>query len=121
MSANEIRELLLSYLVNEIPIDAFEDQIAQRTWDIQRAGDEQAKSLAYAIEAKLGEFSGGHIDESALRQELSPLVTNYTPELTVEWASIVHAPKPSNVMMEFPVAVFGPPDASLAMELSSKP
>lgn len=120
MSANEIRGLLVSYLANEIPIEDFEDRLAQDTWDIHLSGDEQAQSLAYAIEAKLGEFSGGHIDEPSLRKELSPFVTSYTPELTVDWASIIRAPQTSNLISEASPAVFGPPDASLAMELSSK-
>jgi len=81
MSANEIRDRLASYLANEIPIDAFEDWIAQNTWNIHRSGNQEAERLAYAIEAKLAEFSGGHIDEPSLRSELSPLVTSYTPEL----------------------------------------
>ena len=119
MSANEIRERLASYLANEIPVEDFEDFVAQRTWNIHQSGEEHAKSLAYAIEAKLGEYSGGHINEQTLRNELSPFVTDYTPELMVSWASIVHAPESSNLMTEFQFAVSGPPDASPARELSS--
>lgn len=108
MSANEIRELLASYLANEIPVDRFEDLIAQGTWNIHQSESEIAKSLAYSIEAKLAEFSGQHIDELALRRDLAPLVTDYTPELSVDWAFIVHAPESSNLTTEFQFAVLAP-------------
>jgi hypothetical protein len=123
MSTNEIRGLIASYLANEIPIGDVEDLIAQRTWNIHRTGDEQAKNLAYSIEASIAEFSGGHIDESSLRKKLLPLVTAYTPELTVEWASIVHTQESSNLttLAKFQFAVSGPLGESLARELSSIP
>lgn len=76
MSANEIREQLASYLASEISVEEFEDWIAQRTWNIHQQPDEDCKKLAFAIEARLAEYSGGHIDESKLRQELAPLVTS---------------------------------------------
>jgi hypothetical protein len=107
MSANEIRDRLASYLAKEIPVEEFEDWIAQNTWNIHQSGDASAESLAYTIEAKLAEFSGGHIEESALRDELSPLVTVYTPDLHVEWASIVGAPEPVNLTTEFQFALLG--------------
>jgi hypothetical protein len=108
MSENEIRNQLASYLASDIPVEEFEDWIAQRTWNIHQSGDRTAEQLAYAIEAKLAEFSGGHIEETSLRRDLSPLVTDYTPELTVEWASIVHTPESSNLTAQLPFALLAP-------------
>ncbi len=107
MFANEIRDRLASYLANEIPVEEFEDWVAQNTWNIHRAGDQNAERLAYAIEAKLAEFSGSHIEESSLRAELAPLATHYIPELAVEWASIIPEQESPNLTTraEIPMAV----------------
>ncbi len=116
MSVNEIRTQLARYLAkgiakqeDSISIEEFEDWIAQNTWNIHQGGDEGAKALAYEIEAKLAEYSGGHIDEAALRSSLSPLVTSYIPKLvTWSWNLVIRVP--------FPFAVSVPPDALSSRE-----
>ena len=111
MSANEIRNQIASYLAGEIDADQFEDWIAQNTWNIHQIKDSDAEKLAYSIEAKLAEFSGGDIDEAVLRGALLPFVTSFTPELSVEWASIDRTPNmtaATNVTAQFPFALLAP-------------
>jgi hypothetical protein len=112
MSVNEIRTQLAKYLArgvdksqDSISIEQFEDWIAQNTWNIHQGGEDEASALAYEIEAKLAEYSGGHIDEGVLRSNLLPLVTSYVPKqgFTWAWNRITQVP--------FPFAVSVPRDA----------
>lgn len=80
MIANEIRDRLASYVSNEISIHEFDDWVAQHTWNVHRSGDSEAEQLAFEIEAKLAEFSGGQIDEPSLRHELAALLPDRTPK-----------------------------------------
>jgi siroheme synthase (precorrin-2 oxidase/ferrochelatase) len=79
MLANEIRDQIASYLSNKISLEQFENWIAQHTWNIHRFGDPAVEQRAFQIEAKLAEYSAGHIDEAALRQELAAMLPSHTP------------------------------------------
>jgi hypothetical protein len=100
MSADDIRAQVARYLAGEIQLDDLEDWIAQRTWNVHATGNEDCQRLAYAIEARLAEHSSGHLDEAALRKELAPLVTSYTPQLNVEWASIMPIESSSDIIAQ---------------------
>lgn len=78
MIGNEIREQLASYVLQEIPLESFEDWFVARSWNAQRSSDEEIRNLVYAIEAALSEYSGGHIREKVLRAKLSEMVERYT-------------------------------------------
>lgn len=77
ISDRDIREQLLEYLLGNLTLDAFEDWIAQKTWNVIQWGAEDTQVLVYAIEAKLAEHSGGHTSEAALRKGMMPLVQTY--------------------------------------------
>jgi hypothetical protein len=113
MSIKEIREQLAKYLANEISIDTFEDWVAQNTWNIHQSGDEAAQRIAYAIESRLAEYSGGFVTEPILRNALAPLVTSYEPEVQ-QFGS-------SNLIVEvaIPMAVAWAPGTTHVTELAS--
>ena len=72
-----IREKLVQYLVQELSIDEFEDWIVQHTWNVHQVDSGTVQDLASAIEARLAEYSGGHITEESLRNQLRPLAQQY--------------------------------------------
>jgi hypothetical protein len=113
MSIKEIREELAKYLANEIPLDTFEDWIAQNTWNIHQTGDDAAQRIAYAIDSRLAEYSGGSVDEPSLKEQLAPLVTSYEPEAQQLGSS--------NLIVEvaIPMAVAWAPGTTHVMELAS--
>lgn len=77
ISDRDIREQLLGYLQGKLDLDAFEDWIAQNTWNVHQWGAKDTQQIAYVIEAALAEHSGGHISEVALRKNLMPLVQEH--------------------------------------------
>lgn len=70
----EIREKIGRFLSKEMSLDRFEDWLVQRSWNMHKDSEEAAQKLASAIELRLAEFSNGHLDECALRDELRALV-----------------------------------------------
>jgi hypothetical protein len=73
----QIRQWLARYLSNEISLDQFEDWLVKQSWNMHRDSDEASQKLASALELRLAEYSSGHLDEPALREELVPFVTKY--------------------------------------------
>jgi hypothetical protein len=51
-------------------LDQFEVWIAQQSWNMHKDSSEPAQHLASVIELRLAEHSSGHLNESALREEL---------------------------------------------------
>ena len=74
VTTNDIQEKLASYAAHGIDLDAFEDWVAQRTWNIQQSHDVDVQRLAYAIELLLSEHSSGDLSDTALERELSLLL-----------------------------------------------
>ena len=77
IAESQIRSKLGRFLVNEITLDQFEDWLVQRSWNMQNDSSESAQRLASAIELRLAEYSSGHLEEQAMREELRPFVSNY--------------------------------------------
>jgi len=67
-------EWLGHYLRGDLSLDRLEDWIAQSSWNMHKDSDQPSQKLASAIELRLAEHSSGHLDESALRDELRQLV-----------------------------------------------
>ena len=82
VSANKIREQLVSYLANGIDLDSFEDWVAQSTWNISRSRDLESRQLTFAVELRLSEHSSGHLLEQNLRDELAMLLVSHTAKIS---------------------------------------
>lgn len=74
VTAQDIRENIVSYAANGIDLDTLEDWIAQRTWNIHQSVDIEAQHLAYSVELLLSEHSNGDLSEIILREKLSLLI-----------------------------------------------
>jgi hypothetical protein len=96
IAENQIREKLARYLSNELSLDHFEDWLVERSWNMHVDSDESAQKLASAIELRLAEYSSGHLDEVALRNELRQFVNNYTLRFSFDEAAPVVAQEPPN-------------------------
>lgn len=70
IAENQIREQIGRYLRRDLSLDQFEDWIAQQSWNMHRDSSDMAQRLASAVELRLAEFSSGHLEEAALRDEL---------------------------------------------------
>ena len=100
VTAKEIQEKIASYVAHGIDLDAFEDWIAQSTWNIHQSEDIGAARLAHAVELRLSEHSSGHLPEPKLRQELSSLLV--TPMIQFSQA-LVGESRSSNQPVREPV------------------
>lgn len=83
MTGNEIRKELASYLLREIPLESFEDWFVSASWNACNSPDEDTRTLVYAVESALSEFSGGYISESALLAKLSDLTERYSVNVAI--------------------------------------
>ena len=108
ISDRDIREQLLAYLQDDLDLDAFVDWIAQNTWNVHQWGDPDTKELAYAIETRLAEHSGGHISEQDLQNNLLPLVQRYA--VSIDYDSGVQTSS-SYLLTETQVVTFDSVDA----------
>jgi hypothetical protein len=88
ITESQIRQWLARYLSGEIPLEVFEDWLAQQSWNMHKDSDQRAQELASAIELRLAEHSSGHLDHRALREELLPFVTNYTVQVSIGGAPL---------------------------------
>ena len=109
IAESQIREKLGRYLRGELPLDRFEDWIAQSSWNMHKDSDQPSQKLASAIELRLAEHSSGHLDESALRDELRQLVNPQVVQISFGEA-IPPAPEepPNNVIVrpEYQIIAF---------------
>jgi hypothetical protein len=83
IAESQIREQIGHYLRGEISLDAFEDWLVQRSWNMHKDSAGDAQRLVSAVELRLAEHSSGHLDENALRAELQ----TFAPDLTSGMAS----------------------------------
>lgn len=74
INESQIREKLGRYLRGDLSLDPFEDWLAQSSWDMHKDSSEEAQGLVSAIELRLAEHSSGHLNESALKDELRQFV-----------------------------------------------
>ena len=77
ISEAQIREKVWLLLESKIDLDAFEDWLAQSSWNIHAGGEPRAKQLAYAIELRLAEHSSEHLPYSDLLREIASLANPY--------------------------------------------
>ncbi len=112
----EIRDHLASFLAGTVSQDAFEDWLVQHSWNMHLDSDESAQNLASAIELRLAEYSSGHLDEAALRNELLPFVTKYTAQISFGGGMPVVSEPPNNTIVKgvlqvaFPGRQIPPPE-----------
>ena len=106
----QIREQLARYLHKEISLDQLEDWLVQRSWNMHLDSGESAQHLASAIELRFAEYSSGHLDELALRNELVPFVTKYSVQVSFGGGMPVVSESPNNIILKgvFQVAFPGP-------------
>ena len=123
IAESQIREKLARYLSKQLPLEHFEDWLVERSWNMHQDSDERAQKLASAIELRLAEYSSGHLDEDALRDELRPLVTNYSMQITFgDAVPLVLQESPNNVVAEASARVvafrprFAPQAASVVVD-----
>jgi hypothetical protein len=123
ISESKIREKLGHYLRGDLPLDQFEDWLVQNSWDMHKDSDEPSQKLASAVELRLAEYSSGHLDEGALRDELRQLVN---PALV--WMSFgettppIPAEPPNNVVAqtEYQILAFiGRADGTRAIQAAA--
>ncbi|MCC7237297.1 MAG: hypothetical protein IT163_18460 [Bryobacterales bacterium] len=69
ISEKEIRNNLAEALVSG-QMDEFEDWFVAESWNVHRSQNVSLQKLVYALELRLAEYSSGHLDEAALREEL---------------------------------------------------
>lgn len=72
----DLQAWLVRYLAHEITLRQFQEWFVPATWNLDRARDAAAESLAGDIELRLDEYSSGHLDEPELRRELAALVSS---------------------------------------------
>lgn len=96
IAESQIREKLARFLSKQWSLDQFEDWIVDRSWNMHKDSDELAQKLVSAIELRLAEHSSGHLDECQLRDELRPLVTNYTMRISFGDIPLVPQEEPNN-------------------------
>jgi len=119
IAESQIREKLGRYLRGDLPLDRFEDWIAQSSWNMHKDSDQPSQKLASAIELRLAEHSSGHLDECALRDELRQLVNPKVVQISFG-AAIPPAPEepPNNVVAKpnYQIIAFtGRADVNLAV------
>jgi hypothetical protein len=73
MSA-EIRSRLIDQLIGNLSLEDFESWLVSSSWDMPKAGWNDARELIAEIELVLAEFSLAHLSEHQLREELLTLV-----------------------------------------------
>jgi hypothetical protein len=98
ISESQIREKLGRYLRRDLSLDQFEDWIAQQSWNMHKDSSEEPQKLASAIELRFAEYSSGHLDESALREELRQFAN--PPVVQISFGKAEHRPieaPPNNV------------------------
>lgn len=84
--------LVRDYLGKRQSLDDLQNLVIDITWDGAAEGHPEALELAHQLDLKIAEFTGGHISESALRQEmLSMLGLNHFVVISrvpsVKWQS----------------------------------
>ena len=77
----EIRAKLVSYLVDEISLEEFEDWFVSASWNVIHRGSRIAIDLVYDIELLLAEYSKACWNENELREHFLPLVQEYRVEI----------------------------------------
>ena len=102
IAESKIREKLGRFLSNEMSLDRFEDWLVEQSWNMHKDSSEAAQKLASAIELRLAEYSGGHLDEAALRDELRGFVNSYTLHFSFEKGDIPSPTEepPNNVIVD---------------------
>jgi len=88
ITESQIREHIASFLAGEESLDAFEDWLVQNSWNMHRDSSEAAQQLVAEIELRLSEYSSGHLDEGALRNELRSFVEWYREQISFSDSSI---------------------------------
>ena len=96
ISDSQIREKIGRYLRRDLSLDQFEDWIAQQSWNMHKDSSVSAQKLASAVELRLAEHSSGHLDESALREELRQFANPAIVQISFGEVQQAPASEPSN-------------------------
>jgi hypothetical protein len=83
VSASQIRNELAFYLAGVLPLDDFEDWFVPNTWNVQNTGSKAAEVLTFAIEELLSEYTGAHIPENKLREDLMRILHAETKNVEI--------------------------------------
>ena len=99
-NAKEIHSKAAEFVAGRISLRQFEEWFVPATWDIHKANDSEAESLADEIDLNISEYTDGVLSADQLKQELaaairpferlfpnivvigqlSSLIQNYAPE-----------------------------------------
>jgi hypothetical protein len=66
---NEIRHRLADALASG-RMDDFEDWFVGESWNVHQFGNVELEKFVYGLELRFAEYSSGHLDGAALREEL---------------------------------------------------
>jgi hypothetical protein len=70
----EIRQRLAELLSGELELEAFEDWLVQRSWNMHLDSSSGAQNLVSAIELALAEHSSDHLSREGLHDKLLSLL-----------------------------------------------
>ncbi len=104
---SEIRDKLIAFLRDEIPLSAFEDWLVSKSWNMHLDSAQEAQELVSAIELELAEYSSGHLKYSELRNNLLDLLDNIfiSVQITVQRVSPVRLPSFASNAFQLPASV----------------
>lgn len=74
----EILQNLSNLLAEKMSLLEFQKWFTSATWDIDKTSENRAKELTSTLELLFAEHSSGHLPWDDLREELLPLVRNFT-------------------------------------------
>src|SRR5439155_1462272 len=100
---SEIRDKLIAFLRDEIPLSAFEDWLVSKSWNMHLDSAQEAQELVSAIELELAEYSSGHLKYSELRNNLLHLLDNMF--ISVQRVSPVRLPSFASNAFQLPASV----------------
>jgi hypothetical protein len=100
-TASEIRAKIADFLSGEIPLEAFEDWFALKTWNVHQWGDSALVSLVHQVELRLSEHSAGHLESEQLREQLRQFVQQYQAPLLAA-PPVAVASSASSLNISFP-------------------
>ncbi len=103
----QLRSHLIKFIEGKLTLDEFEDQFVSASWNMHKDSSESAIALASAVGLCLAEHSSGHLSDSELLDELRPLATVFTMQISFgPVVSTVAQGRPNNIAVEVAPQMF---------------
>ena len=91
---SEVRSQLIAMLQQRTSLDAFEDWIVARSWNMHRDSSSSVQGLVAAVELALSEHSNHHISAAQLVTELAALAENVQVSVRFSLSGVEAYPVP---------------------------